>query len=60
MDTNIVANQPARLLLAGVFDALAKFLEIKQRFTPDVTDYPIGLDYAYSLSKSTYKFFALA
>lgn len=56
VDSNIVANQPPRLLLAGVFDALAKFLEIKQRFTPDVTDYPIGLDYAYSLSKSTYKF----
>ena len=56
VDTNIVANQPSRLLLAGVFDALAKFLEIKQRFTPDVTDYPIGLDYAYSLSKTTYEF----
>ena len=56
VDSAIVANQPARLLLAGVFDALAKFLEIKQRFTPDVTDYPIGLDYAYGLSKNTYDF----
>ena len=57
VDSNIVANQPTRLLLSGVFDALAKFLEIKQRFTPDVTDYPIGLDYAYGIARDTYAFY---
>ncbi len=34
-DTWILANQPIRLFLAGVFDALAKFVEIKQRFQGD-------------------------
>ena len=55
-DTEIIAKQPVRLLLAGVFDALAKFVEIKQRFREDsVVSYPLGLDYAYYLSKQSYK-----
>lgn len=54
-DTEVIAAQPVRLLLAGVFDALAKFVEIKQRFTEETTDYPIGLDYAYVMSKYSYK-----
>ena len=46
-----------RLFLSGVFDALAKFLEIKQRFTADADgEYPIGLDYAYVMSKASYRF----
>jgi glycerol dehydrogenase len=53
-DTEIIAKQPERLLLAGIFDALAKFVEIKQRYTEDTTDYPLGLDYAYVLSKYTF------
>ncbi len=54
-DTAVIATQPTRLLLAGAFDALAKFVEIKQRFKEDITeDYPIGLDYAYELSKYSY------
>lgn len=53
-DTEIIANQPKRLLLAGVFDALAKFVEIKQRFNESVTDYPIGLDWAYVLSQKSF------
>lgn len=57
VDSAIIAKQPTRLLLAGVFDALAKFLEIKQRFTPDVENYPIGLDYAYGMARDTYAFF---
>ena len=54
-DTAIIAAQPTRLLLAGVFDAMAKFVEIKQRFNEDVKEYPIGLDYAYALSKHSYR-----
>ena len=54
-DTQIIATQPVRLFLAGVFDALAKFVEIKQRYTQDSTDYPLGLDYAYLLSRYTFQ-----
>ncbi len=54
-DTAVIAAQPIRLLLSGVFDALAKFVEIKQRFTEETTDYPIGLDYAYVMSKYSHK-----
>ena len=53
-DTEIIAAQPTRLFLAGVFDALAKFLEIKQRFHEDDEDYPMGLDYAYALSRRSF------
>ena len=55
VDTAILAGQPVRLLLAGVSDALAKFVEIKQRFTEETTEYPIGLDYAYAMAKASYK-----
>lgn len=55
VDTEIMAHQPVRLFLAGVFDSLAKFVEIKHRFTEDTEDYPIGLDYAYAMSKYSYK-----
>lgn len=51
VDSAIIAKQPPRLLLAGVFDALAKFVEIKQRFREDSDDFPMGLDYAYYMSK---------
>lgn len=54
-DTAVLAGQPVRLLLAGVFDALAKFVEIKQRFTEKTAEYPIGLDYAYVMSQYSYK-----
>jgi glycerol dehydrogenase-like iron-containing ADH family enzyme len=55
VDTAVIAAQPVRLFLAGVFDALAKFVEIKQRFNEETTEYPIGLDYAYIMSKYSYK-----
>ena len=51
VDTAILAAQPIRLLLAGVFDALAKFIEIKQRFTANS---PLGLDYAFSMAETSY------
>ncbi len=55
-DTEIISKQPVRLLLAGVFDALAKFIEIKQRFNENITEgYAMGLDYAYIMSKYSYK-----
>lgn len=55
VDTAVLAGQPIRLLLAGIFDALAKFVEIKQRFTEETTEYPIGLNYAYAMAKASYK-----
>ena len=55
-DTEVIGAQPVRLLLAGVFDALAKFVEIKQRFNLETEKYPIGLDYAYIMSKYSHKF----
>lgn len=57
VDTAIVGRQPVRLFLAGVFDSLAKFIEIKQRFGEDTSEYPIGLDWAYIMSKYSYKQF---
>ncbi len=54
-DTEIISTQPNRLLLAGIFDALAKFVEIKQRFSEDCIDYPLGLDWAYTLSKKSFE-----
>ena len=55
-DTEIIGAQPVRLLLSGVFDALAKFVEIKQRFTGDISgEFPMGLNYAYVLSEHSYK-----
>ena len=54
-DTEVIITQPMRLFLSGVFDALAKFVEIKQRYTEDITDYTLGLDYAYVLSKYSFK-----
>lgn len=54
VDPLIISTQPERLFLAGVFDALAKFVEIKQRFNETVTEYPLGLDWAYILSKKSF------
>jgi len=55
VDTAIVGRQPVRLFLAGVFDSLAKFIEIKQRFDENTAAYPIGLDWAYIMSQYSYK-----
>ncbi len=54
VDSDVVGAQPPRLFLSGVFDALAKFLEIKHRFNTEVTEYPLGLDWAYALSKKVF------
>jgi glycerol dehydrogenase len=55
VDTAVLAGQPVRLLLAGIFDALAKFIEIKQRFSEETAEYPLGLNYAYAMAKASYK-----
>ena len=54
-DTAVISTQPPRLLLAGVFDAMAKYLEIKHRYSGDGADCPLGLDYAYALSERSFK-----
>lgn len=51
-DTEIIGRQPVRLLLSGVFDSLAKFIEIKQRYSKE--DYPLGLNWAYVLAKEMF------
>lgn len=53
VDTEIIAAQPTRLLLSGVFDALAKFVEIKQRFY-ESDKCPLGLDWAFWLSQKSF------
>ena len=53
-DTEIIGAEPVRLLLSGVFDALAKFVEIKQRIRENGGVYPLGLDCAYVLAGHTY------
>ncbi len=56
-DSEILAGQPTRLLLAGVFDAMAKFVEIKHQYArANGQSFPLGLDYAFSLSESSYRF----
>jgi glycerol dehydrogenase len=57
VDTTILKAQPVRLLLAGIFDAMAKFVEIKQRFngTAPIGSFSLGLDYAYMLAKGSYE-----
>ena len=54
-DTEIIATEPTRLFLSGVFDSLAKFVEIKHRFSWDMTEYPLGLDYAYAMSERSFE-----
>ncbi len=54
-DTEILIGQPPRLFLAGVFDALAKFLEIRHCYRPEDASFSLGLDYAYALSVRSYE-----
>ncbi len=56
-DTAILVRQPVRLLLSGVFDALAKFIEIRHRYRENdaIENIPLGLDYAYALSCHSYR-----
>lgn len=56
VDTEIISQEPVRLFLAGVFDSIAKFLEIKQRFNEEKEIYPMGLDYAYVMARRSFEF----
>ena len=49
-DTEILLNEPPRLLLAGVFDSMAKFSEIRHWYREGDASYPLGIDYAYALA----------
>ncbi len=54
-DMTVLCRQPLRLLVAGVYDSLAKLVEIRQRLvgkTPDEID--IGLLSSFSLSEFMY------
>ncbi len=53
-DSEVISTQPVRLLLSGIFDALAKFVEIKQRFNENTIDFPLGLDWAFVLSQHSF------
>lgn len=53
-DTEVLVAQPVNLFLAGVFDALAKCLEIKHRYQEGDEVYPMGLDYAYAMAKRSF------
>ena len=52
VDTAIITAQPTRLFLAGVFDALAKFVEIKQRIA--TVKGSLGLDWAYIMAEASF------
>ncbi len=56
VDTDCMVHQPPRLLLAGIFDALAKLPEIDHRYDSEDSDMPLGLDYARGLAVQTYDF----
>lgn len=59
VDTALLLRQPVRLFLSGVFDALAKFVEIRQRFRGDLNgEYPIGLDFAYAMAEHSHRVLA--
>ncbi len=55
VDTAILISQPIRLLLSGIFDAIAKFVEIKHRFSEGDLNYPLGLDWAYVMAQHSFK-----
>ena len=55
-DMEILSRQPLRLLVAGVYDSLAKLLEIRQRLlgmTEETTD--IGLASSFAMSEYMYE-----
>lgn len=57
-DTDILCRQPVRLFLSGVYDSLAKAIEIEQRlFTVPTAEQDIGLASAYRLSVFIHEFF---
>ncbi|MBO5370075.1 MAG: iron-containing alcohol dehydrogenase, partial [Clostridia bacterium] len=56
VDTEIIATQPTRLFLSGMFDSIAKYCEIKQRISEiSASGDAMGLDYAYAMSARSYE-----
>ncbi len=56
VDMDILAKQPARLFVSGVYDSLAKLMELNQRLIgKDEEDIEIGLRASYELSKFLYE-----
>lgn len=52
VDTSILCRQPTRLLLAGIYDSLAKLYELRQRMQGiSVDDGDIGLYSSYHMSE---------
>lgn len=56
VDMDILAKQPARLFVSGVYDSLAKLMELNQRLIgKDENEIEIGLRSSYELSKFLYE-----
>lgn len=59
VDLDILIEQPTRLFWAGVMDSMAKMIEITHRIQGKSEDeIPLGLDLAYDLAKSVYRFYS--
>lgn len=55
VDMDILSKQPARLFVSGVYDSLAKLMELNQRLIgKDENEIEIGLRASYELSKFLY------
>lgn len=55
-DSDILRRAPVRLFLSGVFDSLAKYIEIQHRYKESDKTYTMGLDYAYATSRRLFDF----
>lgn len=54
-DLDVLLTEPPRLLIAGAYDAMAKYIELTQRTKgkrPE--EMALGLDYSYLLARQTY------
>ncbi len=55
VDMDILSKQPVKLFISGVYDSLAKLMELNQRLIgKDENDIEIGLRASYELSKFLY------
>ncbi len=56
VDMDILSKQPARLFVAGVYDSMAKLIELNQRLIgKEESEIEIGLRASYELSKFLYE-----
>ncbi len=55
-DMDVLSKQPARLFVSGVYDSMAKLIELNQRLIgKDESEIDIGLRASYELSKFLYE-----